>query len=82
MSNSVSVPWPRGWTAIDHLGTQFESNDPNDHWRPWLESNVGRQGWDWDWRLDSRLQGNYDNVEIGFRRGRKKEMISFTLRWV
>ena len=36
----------------------FESADPNDHYRPWLEKNVGRQGRDWDWYM-----GNTDVVD-------------------
>jgi len=78
---SISLPWPNGWTEPDHLGNQFLSADPNDHWRPWLEANVGRQGWDWDWRLDGRSPGYHGNLEIRFRRGRQEAMMAFALRW-
>ena len=50
----VQLSWPRGWTKINSLGIQYESSDPNVHWRPWLEANIGRQGWDWDWRINFR----------------------------
>ena len=35
-----NLPWP----------STPQSSDPNDHYRPWLEKNIGRQGWDWQWR--------------------------------
>lgn len=79
--SSVVLPWPRNaWTEMDHLGTQIRSTDPNDHWRPWLEENVGKQGWDWDWRL-VELQIGYDHVEVGFRRGKWDARTAFALRW-
>lgn len=57
----VTVPWPVGHIEIgpdhrqwdDTMGAVKQSvlsADPNDHYRPWLEENIGRQGWDWDWR--------------------------------
>jgi hypothetical protein len=73
----ISVKWPRGWTDIDHLGNQFNSSDPNDHYRPWLEKNVGRQGWDWDW--DWKV-GN-DCLAIKFRKGKREKMVEFVMRW-
>lgn len=60
----INVKWPRGeivagpgpndprwrdWGGAAYV--RFESADPNDHYRPWLEKNVGRQGWDWNWGL-------------------------------
>jgi hypothetical protein len=56
----VKVRWPKGKIVVDHtdprwvdLGgavcVELESADPNDFFRPWLEENVGRQGWDWNW---------------------------------
>lgn len=78
--DSVSLPWPNGWTESDHLGNQVFSADPNDHWRPWLEANAGRQGWDWDWRLGSGSTG-HNSVEVRFRRGRQEAMMAFAMRW-
>jgi hypothetical protein len=58
----VTVKWPTGDIVVDHndprwydLGgavwISFFSADPNDHYRPWMEQNVGRQNWDWNWEL-------------------------------
>lgn len=79
---SLVMPWPTGWTQTDDNGVSYESADPNDHWRPWLEANVGRQGWDWDWRLAQSLVGYHDNLEITFRRGREEAMMRFAMRWL
>lgn len=74
--DTVTLPWPRGWTDLDHLGTQVLSSDPNDHYRPWLEKNVGRHGWDWNWRV--ALDGN---LIIKFRKGKQQAMVEFAMRW-
>ena len=60
----ISVKWPVGmivagpgpedprWFDLGGAAyVQFESADPNDHYRPWMEKNVGRQKWDWDWGM-------------------------------
>ena len=57
---TVKVKWPTGFIVVDHndsrwidLGgavlVKLESADPNDFYRPWLEQNIGKQKWDWDW---------------------------------
>lgn len=58
----IVVAWPHGkiivdethpswdWTTSAKYQT-FESADPNDWYRPWLEEHVGKQGWDWNWQL-------------------------------
>jgi uncharacterized Zn-finger protein len=28
-------------------------DEPNDHYRPWLEEHVGEQGVDWNWDIHS-----------------------------
>jgi hypothetical protein len=43
---TITVIWPNGEISDSTL----TSSDPNDHYRPWLEENVGKQHWDWDWR--------------------------------
>jgi hypothetical protein len=69
----VTVKWPRGWVILDDDGlggiTSTESADPNDHYRPWLEANVGRQYWDWDWAVGgfSAISGS-DTLRIKFRK--------------
>ena len=54
----INVPWPRGWVVLyedpDGSKVSAQSADPNDHYRPWLEANVGRQGWDWNWGMADR----------------------------
>ena len=51
----VNVKWPRGWVVLheapDGSCVSTESADPNDHYRPWMEQYVGRQGWDWNWGI-------------------------------
>jgi hypothetical protein len=91
----ITVAWPTGWTVPEPApGGGFNSTksaDPNDHFRPWLEANVGRQGWDWDWRMGPTtgamggvgkptiFTGDY--LVIKFRRGREKYATMFTLIW-
>ena len=58
----ITVKWPAGlakvcpshrygWSGHEPEFEYVESADPNDHYRPWLEKNVGQQGWDWNWGL-------------------------------
>lgn len=91
----VTVKWPTGWTRpVTAAGggfIQMESADPNDHFRPWLEENVGRQGWDWDWRIGkitgAQGSGNgpivlaSDTLTIKFRQARRKYATMFKLIW-
>lgn len=77
----IIVPWPKGWTELDHLGTQISSNDPNDHYRPWLEKHVGRQHLDWDWKMREVRVVEGDQLIIKFRIGKKDQMIQAALRW-
>ena len=54
----INVRWPVGEIRIrqEALGTwdYVRSADPNDHYRPWMEQYVGRQGWDWNWGMADR----------------------------
>ena len=91
----IEVPWPVGniivndedprWVDLGgavwvDLGT---SADPNDHYRWWLEKNVGRQGWDWNWRIGrvSAETNVRDSLVIKFRRGREKWASLAALQW-
>lgn len=60
----INVKWPTGmivagpgpedprWCDLGGASyITYESADPNDHYRPWLEKHVGRQGWDWNWGM-------------------------------
>ena len=62
----VNVKWPSGKIVVDHNHPLWQdmggavwvdlgfSADPNDHYRPWMEQHVGRQGWDWNWGMADR----------------------------
>jgi hypothetical protein len=88
----ITVKWPVGWAVVDDDGqggqTSVESADPNDHFRPWLEKNVGRQKWDWDWRLGDIAARNFDGsvvgfdtVKIKFRKSKARFATIAALRW-
>jgi hypothetical protein len=83
----IEVPWPTGWTEPEPAPgggfIQFESSDPNDHYRPWLEKNVGRQGWDWEWRIGqiATTTGARDTILIKIRRKKEKYATIAALRW-
>lgn len=51
----INVKWPSGEIRIRQEKSDtwdyIRSADPNDHYRPWMEANIGRQGWDWDWGM-------------------------------
>ena len=75
---TVTVRWPRGWTKPDHMGVQFNSADPNDHYRPYMEQHIGRQGWDWDWRIDNIEN---DTLKIKIRRRHAKYATIIAMMW-
>ena len=87
----VKVRWPVGrvvvtpssknwdWT-LGATRQEIESADPNDHYRPWLEANVGRQTWDWDWNmLDNDSSTNRLSIKV--RRAKSKYATEMALRW-
>ena len=75
---TVTVRWPRGWTKPDHMGVQFDSADPNDHYRPYMEQHIGRQGWDWDWQIDDIAN---DTLAIKIRRRHAKYATIIAMMW-
>lgn len=87
------LPWPSGWVVLDEHAdgskVSTDSADPNDHYRPWLESNVGRQYWDWDWEpVLGPVQGNQrgswqtkDGVRLFVRQDKGKYATIATLKW-
>jgi hypothetical protein len=81
----ITVKWPTGWVVLDDDGqggqTSTESADPNDHYRPWLEKNVGRQGWDWQWRIGTAGTRGYDTLLIKFRKSKATFATLAALRW-
>lgn len=52
-------------------------SEPNHYYRPWLEQNIGKQGIDWDWRLDSI--NNENLLAIDFTN--KENALFFELSW-
>jgi hypothetical protein len=87
----VEVRWPVGLVKIRQeesgIWDYVRSADPNDHYRPWLENHVGRQGWDWDWRVGPHAADNgfgtigVDKVKIKFRKGKGKFATMANLKW-
>ena len=87
----VTVRWPRGWVVLDEHAdgstTSTESADPNDHYRPWLEANVGKQGWDWDWRIGPPAADNghgllgHDTLIIKMRKSKASLASIAALKW-
>lgn len=50
--------------------------EPNDHYRPWLEKNIGAQGINWNWCIHEH---NIDLLEIHF--ADKEHATLFELAW-
>jgi hypothetical protein len=88
----INVKWPSGDIVVDHNDPRWQdmggavwvnlgfSSDPNDHYRPWLEKNVGRQGWDWNWGMAAR--DALDNqLTIKIRRKHAVYATMLALRW-
>lgn len=87
----INVRWPRGpvkvgpshrsgWAGIGEYFEYAESADPNDHYRPFLEQYVGRQGWDWNWGMaNNDVSDNRLTIKI-----RQKKAVYATIaamRW-
>ena len=80
----ITVKWPSGWVVLHEMPdggkTSTQSSDPNDHYRPWLEKNVGKQGWDWDWRIeDNNVTDN--TLTIKFRKPKAKWALMAAFLW-
>lgn len=80
----IKVRWPVGEVRIQQepsgVWDYVKSSDPNDHYRPWMEANVGRQKWDWDWGF----AGNdvSDNcLTIKIRQSRREYATIALMRW-
>ena len=96
----ITVPWPTGEVVIDEEHPNWDwtvgpskyiinSADPNDHYRPWLEKYVGRQGWDWNWEYVlgppvGNMRGvvqSKDAVKIKIRQKKAKYATIASLMW-
>lgn len=80
----INVKWPKGWVVLhedsDGSCVSTESADPNDHYRPWMEKNVGKQGWDWNWGLADR-DATDNRLTIKIRRKHAKYATIAAMRW-
>ena len=80
----INVKWPKGWVVLhndpDGSCVSIESADPNDHYRPWMEKHVGRQGWDWNWGLADR-DATDNRLTIKIRRKYQDCAILAKLQW-
>ena len=87
----INVAWPKGQVKVgpSHrdgyagYGPEFEyidSADPNDHYRPWMEKYVGKQGWDWNWGVCSK-DVSENRLTIKIRRKHAKYATIAALWW-
>ena len=80
----VYVKWPKGWVVLheapDGSCVSTESADPIDHYRPWMEQHVGRQGWDWNWGLADR-DASDNRLTIKIRQKYAKYATIAAIRW-
>ena len=85
----INVSWPKGQVKVGpssgygYSGPEFEyvgSADPNDHYRPWLEKNVGKQGWDWNWGMADR-DATENRLTIKIRRKHEKYATLAGIQW-
>jgi hypothetical protein len=83
LKTEITIDWPIGWTKQDLINESKLSLDPNDHYRAWLEDNVGKQGWAWDWRIHNSIPYYSDSEDLLAIRFRKPEHATmFALRYV
>ena len=87
----INVAWPTGQVKVgpshrdgySGYGPEFEyidSADPNDHYRPWMEKYVGKQGWDWNWGMADR-DATDNRLTIKIRRKHAEYATIAALRW-
>ncbi len=80
----VNVKWPKGWVVLheapDGSCVSTESAGPNDHYRPWMEQHVGRQGWDWNWGMADR-DATDNRLTIKIRQSKTKYATMIALMW-
>lgn len=89
----IKVKWPMGNIVVNHDHPKWQdmggavwvdlgfSSNPNDHYRPWLEKYIGRQGWDWNWGLaDNDVEENKLTIKI--RKSKSKYVSIIGMMWV
>lgn len=89
----INVKWPSGkivagpgpedplWYDLGGAANiTFESADPNDHYRPWMEKHIGKQGIHWDWGL-ADLDATGNRLTIKIIKSKAKFASYFALKW-
>jgi hypothetical protein len=88
----INVKWPAGNIVVDHNHPLWQdmggavwvdlgfSADPNDHYRPWMEQHVGRQGWDWNWGMADR-DASDNRLTIKIRQKYAKYATIAAIQW-
>jgi hypothetical protein len=87
----INVAWPKGqvqvgpshrhgWAGVGEYFEYVDSADPNDHYRPWMEQHVGRQGWDWNWGMADK-DATDNRLTIKIRQKYAKYATMAALRW-
>ena len=87
----INVAWPKGQIKVgpshrdgwSGYGPEFEyvdSADPNDHYRPWMEENIGRQKWDWDWGM-AGSDAAENRLTIKIRKSKAAYATIAAMRW-
>ena len=88
---TINVSWPKGPVKVgpshrdgySGYGPEFEyvdSADPNDHYRPWMEQHVGKQGWDWNWGMVAR-DATENRLTIKIRQRHAKYATLAAIKW-
>lgn len=80
----INVKWPKGYVVLhespDGSMVSTESADPNDHYRPWMEQHIGRQGWDWNWGMSgNNVSENQLTIKICKRKAKYATIAA--LKW-
>lgn len=86
----INVPWPTGevvvgpnsrnWSGMGPMYEEVFSSDPNDHYRPWMEKHVGKQGWDWNWGMANNDAAE-NRLTIKIRQKHAKYATMASLLW-
>lgn len=88
----LNLRWPAGNIVVNDQDPRWAdiggavwvdlgfSSDPNDHYRPWFEKNVGRQGWDWDWGMADR-DVTLNRLTVKIRRKKAQYATIAAMRW-
>lgn len=98
---TVTLPWPKmmkivvndtsdQWTDCGGAKkVELITDDPNYHYRPFLEQKVGKQGKDWMWRhvvgcsvfISPDFHRQVDKLEIKLSKDKAKWASVIRLKW-